>query len=239
MTVPAPASRPGTSLRARRPRGDTADGATRRLVIDAAVACILERGFYRASSNEIARRADVTWGVIQHYFGTREGLMLAVLQDGARQFTEIVDNASITGSSTAERLDELLDILAGHYGTPQYLAYLQIALNMDHDPKTSAEVRSTMRAVAEQTSERLRSLLRDALGRAAAVPDLTTTIFLAIRGFVVSQQLLDTMAYDSVRPETDRVSRQRTLMAKILAPYIEQVVADEERLDLTFTRAGG
>ena len=139
MTAPAPASRPGTSLRARRPRGDTADGATRRLVIDAAVACILERGFYRASSNEIARRADVTWGVIQHYFGTREGLMLAVLQDGARQFTEIVDNASITGSSTAERLDELLDILAGHYGTPQYLAYLQIAAQ--HGPRPEDERR--------------------------------------------------------------------------------------------------
>jgi AcrR family transcriptional regulator len=198
------------------------DPATRRAVIDAAVACILERGFYRASSNEIARRANVSWGVIQHYFGTREALMLAVLQDGARRFAEVVGDVSLDGATAAERVEQLLDILARHYGAPEYLAYMQVALNMDHDPATSAEVRSTMREVAERTNERLRALLRQALGPAAGVPDLATTLFLTLRGFVVSQQLLDTMAYDAVGPETDRTARQRRLLSQILAPYIDQ-----------------
>ena len=186
------------------------------------MACILERGFYRASSNEIARRADVSWGVIQHYFGTREALMLAVLQDGARRFAEVVGDVEITGETAAERVEQLLDALAKHYGAPEYLAYMQVALNMDHDPATSVEVRSTMREVAERTNERLRALLHQALGPAARVPDLTTTLFLTLRGFVVSQQLLDTMAYDAVGPETDRTARQRRLLSRVLAPYIEQ-----------------
>jgi hypothetical protein len=38
----------------------------------------------------------------------------------------------------------------------------------------------------------------------------------------VSQQLLDTMAYDAVGPETDRTARQRRLLSQILAPYIDQ-----------------
>ncbi|MCU1453644.1 MAG: regulatory protein TetR, partial [Acidimicrobiales bacterium] len=71
------------------------DQATRQVMIDAAVASILERGFYRASSNEIARRAGVTWGVIQHHFGTRESLMLAVLEDGMERFSAVVHDASI------------------------------------------------------------------------------------------------------------------------------------------------
>ena len=196
--------------------------ATERVVIDAAVACILERGFYRASSNEIARRAGVTWGVIQHHFGTREALMLAVLQDGAGEFTEVLADAAIEGDTVAERLDQLVDILARHYGEPRYLAYVQVALNMDHDPATSAEVRATMREVAERSTADVRRLVREALGPATGVPDLSTTIFLALRGFVVSQQLMETMAYDAVPPTTDRVARQRRLLAQALAPFIEQ-----------------
>jgi AcrR family transcriptional regulator len=197
--------------------------ATRRAVIDAAVACILERGFYRASSNEIARRAGVTWGVIQHHFGTREALMLAVLEDGALHFTETLAAASIDAATTAGRIEQLLDILARHYGEPQYLAYLQVALNMDHDPETSAEVRATMVAVAERSTERLRTLVRDALGPATSQPDLAATVFLVLRGFVVSQQLLEVMSYDTTVPESDRISRQRRLVGRLLAPLIEQL----------------
>ncbi len=203
------------------------DSATRDRVIEAAICCILERGYYRASTNEIARTAGVTWGVIQHYFGTREKLMLAVLQDGASKFVAIVEDVQITGETTAERMDQLLDIFSLHYGSPAYLAYLQISLNMDRDPRTSTEIRKTMVDVAERSQRHVLRLLREALGPAARVPDLTTTIFLAIRGFCFSQQLLDTMAYDSLAPKRDRVARQRHLLASIVAPYVEQ--ADAKR----------
>jgi AcrR family transcriptional regulator len=197
------------------------DDAMRTRVIDAAVTCILERGFYQASSNEIARRADVTWGVIQHYFGTREALMLAVLQDGSRRFDAFVESADIDGDTVEERIDQLIRILSEHYGRPEYLAYLQILLNMEHDPRTSADVRQTMRDVADQSNTHVRRLLKEALGTATAVPDLTTTLFLVVRGFLLSQQLLDTMAYDSVAPQSDRVARQRRLLGELLAPYVE------------------
>jgi AcrR family transcriptional regulator len=202
------------------------DSATRDRVIEATVACILERGYYRASTNEIARTAGVTWGVIQHYFGTREGLMLAVLQDGASQFVAIVEDVEIDGETVTERMNQLLDIFSSHYAQPSFLAYLQILLNMDRDPRTSADVRKTMLNVAEQSQGHVNRLLQEALGKAAGTPDLATTIFLVIRGFGFSQQLLDTMAYDSLAPKHDRIGRQRRLLASILAPYVERAEAE-------------
>ena len=227
VTASDPVAAPRDGRRTKRATHDDADQATRRVVIDAAVACILERGFYRASSNQIVARAGVSWGVIQYHFGSREALMLAVLQDGARHFAEVVDEVTIDGATATERIDQLLDVLAAHYGAPEYLAYMQVALNMDHDPATSAEVRATMREVAERASERVRSLLHDALGPAAGVPDLAATMFLALRGFVVSQQLIETMAYDSTPPETDRTERQRRLLSRVLAPFVEQAAAED------------
>ncbi len=203
--------------------GRTAEADTRSRVIKAAVDCIIDLGFYRGSStNEIARHAGVTWGVIQHYFGTREGLMLAVLEDGAAHMISTVEAARIDGSTAAERMSQLIDVFSAHYGRREYLASLQVMLNMDHDPRTSADVRKTMNEVAERSNVHVRRLLREALGEAAHHPDLTTTIFLIIRGFGLSQQLLDSMTYDSVAPKRDRGARHRQLLADVLAPYIEQ-----------------
>jgi AcrR family transcriptional regulator len=199
---------------------------TRDRVIQAAVECIIELGFYRGSStNEIARRAGVTWGVIQWYFGNREGLMLAVLQEGAGHMVATVEAADIDGPTVVERMSQLIDVFSAHYARPEYLASLQVLLNMDHDPRTSAEVRRTMLEAAERSNTHVRRLLRQALGPAATKSDLATTIFLVIRGFAFSQLLLDSMAYDTVAPKRDRGPRHRRLLAQILAPYIEMAAA--------------
>lgn len=227
MTVkPERTTPPG---RRREQSGRERVGDTRDRVVDAAVECIVDLGFYRGSStNEIARRAGVTWGVIQHHFGTREGLMLAVLQRGAGHMVETVMGAHIHGSTVEERMVQLVDVFSEHYARPDYLASLQVLLNMDRDPRTSAEVRRTMLEVSERSNTHVRRLLREALGPAVNRPDLATTIFLLIRGFEFSQQLLDSMAYDTVAPKRDRNSAQRRLLSQILAPYVELATAAAE-----------
>jgi AcrR family transcriptional regulator len=202
---------------------------TRERVLHATVESIIELGFYRGSStNEIARRAGVTWGVIQHYFGNREGLMLAVLQNGAQHMFETVERAHIDGPTVLDRVTQLIDVFSEHYARPDYLASLQVLLNMDHDPRTSSDVRKTMVEAGEQSNAHVRRLLREALGPAHS-PDLATTLFVAIRGFGFSQQLLDSMAYDTVAPKRDRAALHRKLLAQMIAPYIEAAEVSEAK----------
>jgi AcrR family transcriptional regulator len=207
----------------------TTEQGTRRVVIDAAIASILEQGFYRASSNEIARRAGVSWGVIQHHFGTREKLMLAVLEDGVNHFTETVNDVAVEADTAAERLAQLLDALAVHYADPRYLAYMQVALNMDHDPTTSAEVRATMNRVAERSAAKVETLVRAALGPAARVPDLVPTVFYSLMGFLVGRQLIEAMFHDPAVPGSDRSAQQRQLLTRMLAPFLEETASHKRR----------
>jgi AcrR family transcriptional regulator len=222
MGTVSKAAKAGGRVRAPLPRPN-ADPATRRKVLDAAVRCIIERGFYRASSNEIARQAGMTWGVIQYHFGTREALMLAVLEDTSNRFVDLVEHADIEGDDVATRLNQLLDLLAGYYGTPEYLAFTQVLLNMEHDPSTSKEVRATLRMVAERSNQHVRRLLRQTLGPAEGDAELAATLFLVLRGFALSQQLLDTMAYESIPPQSEHAARQRQLLAEMLVPYFEHL----------------
>ncbi len=84
-------------------------------------------------------------------------------------------------------------MLVTHYARPEYLASLQILLNLEHDPRTSEEVRETMRGASERSQENINRLLREALGPETP-PDVAATMFLVVRGFGFSQQLTESIA---------------------------------------------
>jgi AcrR family transcriptional regulator len=169
---------------------DSGDSATRVRVIEAAVACILERGFYRASSNEIARRAGVTWGVIQHHFGTREELLLAVLRRDFDRFIAGLHSAEIEGETTAQRLASLADLVWSYYGRPEYVATMQIQLNLSRDPQC---VQATIDAMIE-LQERLRHewarlASQSAAGGEALPAPLARSVLRVFRGMAVGEAI--------------------------------------------------
>lgn len=125
-------------------------GPARQRLLDAALACILDKGYYRASSNEIARQAGVTWGVIQYHFRTRERLMLAVFEDACQKLIDHSKNTRITGDTVAEQLRSYFDALLTFYGRPEYLAYLEIVRNLMRDPEASAETMRALRRLVEE-----------------------------------------------------------------------------------------
>ena len=172
----------GGKARARRQRADGAE--TRARMLDAVVDSIVEKGYYQTSSNEIARRAGVTWGTIQHQFGTREQLLLAVLERRWHELEHAVATARVEGSTLEERLNSVLDVLAGHYGRPAHLAHIQIALDLTHDPNVSAAARRSARRHGAELEKAWRPLFEQALREAALDQQLVTYAFLTLRGFL-------------------------------------------------------
>lgn len=64
---------------------------TRDAILVAARACFADRGFAGSSTREIARRAGVTQPLIHHYFGTKDALFDAVLEQALNQY-EVVQS---------------------------------------------------------------------------------------------------------------------------------------------------
>jgi AcrR family transcriptional regulator len=176
-------------------RQQRSDGAkTRRRVLDAAVECILEHGYYEASSNEIARRAGVTWGVVQYQFGSRNALLIAVLNDRWEMLQSAVALADITGDTLEERLAGVLKVLSSYYGEPAHLAQLQILLDLTHNPKTSEATRKAVAAHGRELTLAWRPLFERAIGEAAKERDLVRLAFGALRGYLVGQVVATNIA---------------------------------------------
>ena len=219
--VPAPqAARAGR----RRPPGDS---ASRQRVLDAAVRCILEQGLYRASSNAIAEQAGLSWGVIQYYFGTREALMLAVLEEGTRRLDAAVRDAEIAGQTLTERVESYLEILGRYYGSPDYLVFTQVLISLSHDPRTSAQTRERLERVNTTTQPPMRRLQAQVLrGTGVTEPTVASLLFHSLRGLALSQMMLAAIPSVDLPEVSQQFPAHRKLLAEALALLIEQKGAE-------------
>jgi AcrR family transcriptional regulator len=204
------------------------DQGTRRKLIDAAIQTILEQGFYRASSNAIADTAGLSWGVIQYYFGTRENLMLAVLEEGTHRLSEDLAKAELTGETLTERFEQYLAILEGYYGTPDYLAFIQVMLNLSHDPRTSEQARRTMIEVRDSVDADFKRLTNKLFaGTGIRRPSLRNFPFQVLRGLAMSEVMVRSLPYESssITRIVNEVADQRRYLAKALTLLVESEVA--------------
>jgi TetR/AcrR family transcriptional regulator, regulator of cefoperazone and chloramphenicol sensitivity len=194
---------------------------TRQRVIDAAIKCILEQGFYRASSNAIAESAGLSWGVIQYYFGSRESLMLAVLQEGNRRLIDTLSSADLTGATIPERLKQYSLIIEKHYGDPEYLAFIQVLLNLSHDPRTSSQTRESMIHDSDLIRAQLDRLTTQMFaGTGIRRTAMRAFPFIVLRGLALSEVMLTTLPYDTAAIQR-RFGEQRRMLADATAWLIE------------------
>ncbi len=195
----------------------------RGVVVEAAIQCILERGIYRASSNAIAERAGVTWGAIQHHFGTREALMLAVLEEGNDRLRRLLHAAEIRGGSVEERVGEYLAVLDGYYGSQEYLAFMQVLLTLAHDPRTSEQTLETMQRITESVDADLHRLGGEVLaGTRASEAAMGPVLFHALRGMAMSHLMIKTNppAYGAGRAE--EFAAQKRLLVRAMGLLMAQ-----------------
>ena len=114
--------------RARRSQAErTAE--TRRRIIRAATESIGEVGFQRTTAAEIAARAGVTWGAVQHHFGGKDGILAAVLEDSFERFAERLDDLGPESATREKRVAACVERAFAHFTSPAYRSAFEILLN--------------------------------------------------------------------------------------------------------------
>jgi AcrR family transcriptional regulator len=126
----ANASRASASRRpsARRTQAERT-AATRERILAAVVESIAEVGFQRTTASEIARRAGVTWGAVQHHFGAKNGILEAVLAESVARLAE--RTAAIPADAPlALRVERFVEGAWEHFSSPHYRSMLEILLHL-------------------------------------------------------------------------------------------------------------
>jgi AcrR family transcriptional regulator len=102
---------------------------TRARILAAAVACVDELGFARATFQRIARRAGVTVGAVQHHFAAKEDILSAILDDSFARFSRCFDGVSVDGTILEERVSIFVDRAWLHCSSPTFRSTVEILMS--------------------------------------------------------------------------------------------------------------
>lgn len=168
--------------------------STKRLLLDATVACLVELGYGGTTTSAVAERAGVSRGGQLHHFGTRQRLMGAAVEHLAARRLEWVQQKAARLPADDTRPRQALELLAQALSGPLYAATLElyVAARVDRD------LHDALVPVERQLTKELRRLCREYVTEDADQVQLTLDLLLG-RG--VSSLL------SPVRP-----SRQRQLL---------------------------
>jgi len=117
------------SLERSRPRRRTQlerTAETRGAIMRAVVESIAEVGFKRTTASEIARRAGVTWGAVQHHFGGKDGILGAVLEDSFHRFAERLSDIGADGLPLERRAALFVDRAWEHFASRHFRSTFEI-----------------------------------------------------------------------------------------------------------------
>lgn len=95
-------------------RASAADVAAdrRKQILKAAVEVFAERGFHRTRVSDIARRAGVAYGLIYHYFDSKDEVLSSIFEDNWNVFVKVLRDIEANRELTAiEKLSEIAALL--------------------------------------------------------------------------------------------------------------------------------
>jgi len=161
--------------------------AARSSVINAAISLIVERGFAHTTMADVAARAGLTRGAIQHHFQNRVDLVRAIINDVEKRVVDLFSAAAPAPNVSMERrIDILIDGLGAVTGSPSYQAAMDIWFTSRSDP----DLRDAAFQSFRRYSEHLRDLWRSTFGKdfsEQAIADCRRVVVAVARGVVVSR----------------------------------------------------
>ncbi|MGW5452744.1 TetR/AcrR family transcriptional regulator [Nocardia sp. NPDC003979] len=134
--------------------------ATHQRIVDAALDVLATRGWRNASVAEVAERAGVTRGAVQHHFKDRDGLFTAsvqhILETRVQEIEAFQHTVAPGPDSTRETVHRVVEL---HQG-PTFKAALQLCIAASDDPVLAPRVAAMELEVGARSFWALIELLR-------------------------------------------------------------------------------
>ena len=183
---------------------------TRALVIEETVGCILEEGFAAASAKHITERAGVTWGVVQYHFGDRDGLLMAVVDNGFAELAQALRELPAAAENVRDRAEFIVNAAWEAFSSPTSMAALEILIAT----RAMRDIRASEHLAALGTTfAKLGRHIGEGLDarHAATIGNL---IWATLRGLVVAAMVV---------PEPPDTRRERRALVDMITRYIDDV----------------
>ena len=163
---------------------------TRSALLDAAVECLVERGWSASTVAVVAERAGVSRGAAQHHFPTREDLFVAAVEHVAAERREVLRRLAADGEGRELTTSEVVDLVVEIYTGPKFQAALVLWTASASEPL----LREQVVPLEARIGRDVHGLVVDLLGVDESVPGVRAAIQITLdlaRGLGLSNLLTD------------------------------------------------
>jgi AcrR family transcriptional regulator len=151
---------------------------SRERILEAAIELFSERGYAGSGVHEIARRAGIEKAALYWHFGSKEGLLAAVLDRTDAEFVERIAKRVSQSATSDERLDQFVNGLRRLAAERGHMVRLMLSIAIERG-KTSKESRDAVQAVFDRTKAAVAHGFEQALGVKLPDADLIARLALA------------------------------------------------------------
>jgi AcrR family transcriptional regulator len=198
--------------RSRRRTQQARRAATRGALLDATVACLVQRGWAGTSTTEIARMAGVSRGAQQHHYRSKHELVAAAVEHLLTRQREAYERA-FTGLPPAERTaPRAVDLLWEMFRGPYVTALLELAVAGRTDPLVRPMCAAIVDRIAALTIETFDRIFPGAPSRERA-PAVLRGLLALLTGLALTRGL-----DEEIDRSGDEVLEQVRALAAVLFP---------------------
>lgn len=175
MAAKSPTPSKPTEAPARRTQQERRE-TTRRKLLDATIATLVELGYARLTTVEVAKRAGVSQGALFTHFDTKEELLAVAVE---HLFPRLIqDYLAAVGARPQgkDRIAAAVDMLWAIYQRPE----LQAAIELYVAARTDTELQAALATVDGPHRKNLHRVARELFPEAAAHPDFNDVVELAL-----------------------------------------------------------
>jgi AcrR family transcriptional regulator len=177
-----------TKLKPARPVRASQLEATRRRILDAAVASLIKQGTAATTTVAVQQRAGVSRGALLHHFPTHAELLAATIDELVRRNEAAVHNALAGLLGNLDPVDRATRVLADAFSQPAYLTELELWAVARTDP----QLRAALRAAERRARRDFDRVVNDLFAPLRDRPGCATVVMLSsefVRGFALASVL--------------------------------------------------
>ena len=174
---------------------------TRRKLVEAAIRVTQESGYANLTISKVAEHAGLTNGAMQHHFGSRDDLVLGMV-DALYPVLEMpFEDIASRKLSVRERVATFIDLLWQIYSRPEYLVIWDIAFGTRGDAELKAKLQTYQRDIAA----RMRKQLATPFADVGLTPEGADQIFSFAISFLRGCALQAVFGVDRRRADLDQL----------------------------------
>jgi len=159
---------------------------TRRKLIDAAIQLLRESGFARFTIGDVASRAEVTSGAVQHHFASRQDLLLGVFEAVfPMRHAQVYDRAMIE-LSVSERANWIVEVYWRKiYGRSDYLTIWELIFGTRAHPDLRQRLKDSQKGIVATAVSDLTRVFADIGMSSKTALQIWTFIASQLRGLAL------------------------------------------------------